>query len=80
MRLRSGSSGYPIISCTGVNISCTTCASLSHCINYYIILTVGRIETTTKKLQGFEGSNESHFVQTFMVHHDRAVPDEVCLE
>lgn len=46
----------------------------------FFILTVGRIETTAKKLQGFDRSNESHFVQTFMVHHDRAVPDEVCLE
>lgn len=63
-----------------MNVSCTTCASLFHCINYFIILTVGRIETTAKKLQGFDRSNESHFVQTFMVCHDRAVPDEVCLE
>lgn len=46
----------------------------------FIILTVGRIETTAKKLQGFDRPNESYFVQTFVVHHDRAVPDEVCLE
>lgn len=33
-----------------------------------------------EKLQALAKSDEPHFIKAFMVHHDRAVLDEVCLE
>lgn len=40
----------------------------------------GRNEATAEVLQGFSLPDEPYSIQTFVVHHDRTVPDEVCVE
>jgi hypothetical protein len=41
---------------------------------------LGRNEAAAEMLQGFSLPDEPDFIQTFMVHHDRTILDEVCVE